>query len=308
MKSILLAMCAVLTTGTAGAQTLNLNGATQTVQIDSAHPPHLRTGEPVWWPTPLPARSLADVRVSYTPGLDPSGSYVASGQGGSEVSWSSWSGETEAYPNKNALTNLRASGVSLPLTQNTSMIDLIARPMPAAVAATLPSQLSGKTILSGAFNSYPYSQEYGYFEMTAKVPKGDGLWPAFWLRPVDYKSGEIDIMEILSKDTTVTYASIHTDDAAWNAAYKTTFWYKTIDLSLAYHRYGVDWEANTITFYLDGVAIETVPTPSDMHKPYFILANLAVGGTSSWSGPIDSTTVFPAVFSIESIKVYKMPS
>ena len=308
MRVFVTAACVTLSIGGAGAQDLNLTGAVQTLQINATHPPQLRGGEPVWWPTPLQPLPLTSQTVYFTPGLDPSGAYAASGQSGNAVYWSSWWGETEAYPNNNALYNLRAAQVSLPYIVTSSAIDLIARPMPKAVMAGLPSQIAGRTILSGALNSYPYSQQYGYFEMTAQIPKGDGLWPAFWLRPVDYKSGEIDITEILGKDTTLTYSSIHTSDPVWNAHYKTTFWYKTQDLSLGLHRYGVDWEAQTITFYLDRVAIETVPTPSDMHKPYFILANLAVGGAGSWPGPIDATTVLPATLKITSINVWTMPN
>ena len=303
----MLTMLFIVPSWTAGAQTINLAGATQTLQVDSAHPPATRGGEPAWWPTPLRPLPFAASKVHFTPGLDPSGAYAVLPQALSQVTWSSWPGETEAYPNKNALYYLRANDMAIPYLRNDASIDLVARAMPPAIMSTLPPPLAGRTILSGAFNSYPYSQQYGYFEMVARVPKGDGLWPAFWLRPVDYKSGEIDIMEILGKDTTLTYSSIHTSDPNWNAAFKTTFWYKTIDLSLAYHRYGVDWEANTITFYLDGSAIETVPTPSDMHKPYFIIANLAVGGPNSWAGPIDNTTALPATFHIKSINVWQMP-
>src|SRR5258708_25793122 len=62
-----------------------------------------------------------------------------------------------------------------------------------------------------------FTQEYGYFEMRARVPHGQGLWPAFWLLhsgPLPWT--EIDIFEILGKDTTTMYMSNHWRDAANN--------------------------------------------------------------------------------------------
>ena len=49
-----------------------------------------------------------------------------------------------------------------------------------------------------------------------------------------------------------------------------------------YHTYGVDWQADTITFYFDGVAVKQMATPADMHQPYYMIANVAVGGY--WPG------------------------
>src|SRR5215213_2400391 len=60
---------------------------------------------------------------------------------------------------------------------------------------------------SGLINSYyTFSQEYGYFEMRADLPHGQGLLPAFWLLPADGSGPtEIDIMEVLGHDTTTAY-------------------------------------------------------------------------------------------------------
>jgi endoglucanase len=56
----------------------------------------------------------------------------------------------------------------------------------------------------------------------------------------------------------------------------------------AYHTYGADWEADYTTFYIDGQQVYRVATPSDMNKPMYMLANLAVGG--SWAGSATGET------------------
>ena len=65
---------------------------------------------------------------------------------------------------------------------------------------------------SGSLNSSPsYAQTYGYFEMSAQLPKGQGFCPAFWLLPATNSwPPEIDIMEVLGKDMTSLYSFLHT--------------------------------------------------------------------------------------------------
>src|SRR5215212_4564284 len=64
---------------------------------------------------------------------------------------------------------------------------------------------------SGMINSYhQFSQTYGYFEMRAELPQGQGLWPAFWLLRVDGQlSSEIDIMEQIGSRPDLRYSSVH---------------------------------------------------------------------------------------------------
>src|SRR5262249_25280719 len=73
------------------------------------------------------------------------------------------------------------------------------------------SPFAGKNYTSGAMTTYgSFSQAYGYFEARAKVPKGYGFWPAFWMLGVDQSwPPEIDIYEILGKDTTTVHQTLH---------------------------------------------------------------------------------------------------
>jgi Ca2+-binding RTX toxin-like protein len=74
------------------------------------------------------------------------------------------------------------------------------------------------------------------------------------------------------------------------------------DLSADFHTYGVDWQADKITWYFDGEPIFQAATPPDMHLPMYMQANLAVGG--DWPGSPDATTKFPAELCIDYIRAW----
>ncbi len=145
---------------------------------------------------------------------------------------------------------------------------------------------------SGMINTYgKFSQTYGYFEMRAQIPSGQGMWPAFWLynykNPVVWSPPEIDVMEIGGGLPGTDYMSYHGPSSGQSQNVMTTG-----DLSLAYHTYAIDWEPGSITWYLDGVQKYqiTSATVSDIPStPMYILANLAIGG--NWLGNPDSATI-----------------
>lgn len=150
---------------------------------------------------------------------------------------------------------------------------------------------------SGMIASFDrFTFTYGYLEMRAKIPAGQGLWPAFWLHlNNDDKSGEIDIFEFLGHEPNIIHMSYHFPKL-------TEFWYDGPDYSQDYHNYAVDWEPDKIIWYIDGVehARATQDIPSE---PMYIIVNLAVGG--SWPGNPDETTRFPAHYDIDYIRLYQ---
>jgi beta-glucanase (GH16 family) len=170
-----------------------------------------------------------------------------------------------------------------------------------APASALP-YLSGYRYTSGLITTRKsFTQEYGLFEIRARLPKGRGLWPAFWLMPVDGSwPPEIDVMEILEDNPTTLYTSVHTHDTDQGNPTITTI---IADSTTDFHTYSVDWESDQIVFYVDDHEVGRKPTPSDLHKPMYLLANLAVGG--KWPGNPDATTHFPARFEIEWIRAYR---
>lgn len=139
-----------------------------------------------------------------------------------------------------------------------------------------------------------YYQTYGYFEIEAKLPIGKGTWPAFWLfNHIGTRRPEIDIMEAYAGGGP---ASGWSDANFHPTAYAPTVWIdasrlagtKTIltsDLSAAFHKYAVKWEANKQTFYFDGREVFSLAVT--MPDTMYIMLDLWYG---SASGQPDSTT------------------
>ncbi|MBP5492700.1 MAG: family 16 glycosylhydrolase [Clostridiales bacterium] len=167
---------------------------------------------------------------------------------------------------------------------------------------------------------------YGKVVVSAKVPEGQGLWPAIWMMPKDEsyygqwpKCGEIDIMESLGNDTTISYSTIHYGEP--HGEQQGTI-EKTADESFSakFHEYSVEWEPGEMRFYTDGELVLTVndwftavqgedekPYPAPFDQPFFVQMNLAVGG--NWPGNPDATTDFSkAEFEIDYVRVYQKPS
>ena len=160
-----------------------------------------------------------------------------------------------------------------------------------------------------------FSQQYGRFEASLKIPKGQGMWPAFWMLGSDIDTnpwpacGEIDIMENIGKEPAIVYGSLHGPGyAPGNVTASYTL--PSGALGDGFHLYAVEWEPQQIRFYVDSTRFATF-TPSNLpsgspwefNKPFFILLNVAVGG--SWPGPPDQTTQFPQQMLVDYVRVYQ---
>lgn len=160
----------------------------------------------------------------------------------------------------------------------------------------------GKQYTSGMLSSHGtggFSQQYGYFEMRAQLPAGKGMWPAFWLLSDSGKwPPELDVMESIGSLDNYAVQSIHSKDGNKG---KTTW--TSENLQQGFHTYGMNWTADTITYYIDGQEKAKYATPSDMHGKMHMLLNLAVGG--SWPGSPDSTTDWSKTnYKIDYVRVY----
>ncbi|HVY84698.1 MAG TPA: glycoside hydrolase family 16 protein [Caulobacterales bacterium] len=184
-----------------------------------------------------------------------------------------------------------------PFALHGGVLDIVADHAPDALAPLM----DGYQFTSGLLTTREsFSQTYGYFEMRAKLPAGRGLWPAFWLLPADGSwPPEIDILEQLGREPDGYYASIHA-----SGHIDSTTRISVADTTDGFHKYGVLWDPEHITWFFDERPVHQVDTPPDMHKPMYILVNLAIGGP--WAQAPDQTTPFPARMSIDYVRAYSL--
>lgn len=162
-----------------------------------------------------------------------------------------------------------------------------------------------------------FEQKYGRFEARIKIPKGQGMWGAFWMLGNDIdkagwaQCGEIDIMENIGREPATAYGTIH--GPGYSGAKGVGGSYVLPDKQLFaddFHVYATEWSENKIQFFVDGNLYKTI-TPKDIPQgsewvydhPFFMILNLAVGGP--WGGNPDNTTTFPGVMTIDYVRVYK---
>jgi beta-glucanase (GH16 family) len=170
---------------------------------------------------------------------------------------------------------------------------------------------------------------YGRFEMRAKLPQGQGMWPAFWMLGASCTGfsgsyggtinwpdcGEIDVMEMVggndianpARGDFTTHGTLHYRNAQGVNPMLSGSKRHTERLSQNFNTYTLDWSATEFVWYFNGVEFARRSVANDMqafvNKPYFLLLNLAVGG--NWPGAPDSATVFPQKFEIDYIRVYQ---
>lgn len=166
-------------------------------------------------------------------------------------------------------------------------------------------QSNGKQYTSGMIASHDkFSFQYGYVEMRAKVPKGNGFWSDFWLLSQNKKwPPELDIAEFIGSNTTNVHMSLHYDQGGHK---NSTGWWggkEGMDLAKDYHTYGVEWTADKIIWYVDGVERRRYTGEGIPQEPMYVLAILAVG--AAWGLPPDSSTPFPSTFDIDYIRVWQ---
>jgi beta-glucanase (GH16 family) len=164
---------------------------------------------------------------------------------------------------------------------------------------------SARLLTDGKFN-----WTYGKVEARIKLPKGQGIWPAFWMLGQNIhevgwpKCGEIDIMEHINNEN-ILYGTLHWDNGKHVSEGGNT----PCDVTL-YHNYSIEWDKDTVNWLLDGekyfgVSIkDSINSTAEFHKPQFIILNLAIGG--DWPKNPDSTTVFPDTMFVDYVRVYKM--
>ncbi len=124
-----------------------------------------------------------------------------------------------------------------------------------------------------------FSQEYGYFEMRARLPDGPGVWPAFWLIGKDRSksTAEIDVVEYYGDKPGGYSATVH----VWHRGGKHDSDFSRINVfgnasPTDLHTYGVKIDSDFIRMYFDGKFVWKTKVLPEHRQPMYILLNLGI--------------------------------
>ncbi|GAA4902336.1 beta-glucanase (GH16 family) [Stackebrandtia albiflava] len=161
--------------------------------------------------------------------------------------------------------------------------------------------------------SQTFTQAYGRFEARMKLPRGQGIWPAFWMLGNDIgdvgwpQSGEIDIMENIGREPSTVHGTLHGPGySGGNASGGSYTLPDGRQFADGFHTFTVDWSPNLIRWYVDGIQYSQ-KTPADVtgewvfDHPFFMIMNVAVGG--NWPGSPDGSTQFPQTLVVDYVRV-----
>jgi beta-glucanase (GH16 family) len=153
------------------------------------------------------------------------------------------------------------------------------------------------------------SWTYGKVEARIKMPKGQGMWPAFWMLGQNIhtvgwpKCGEIDIMEHINNED-LLHGTLHWYDQKHVSSGGTT----PCDVT-KYHNYSIEWDKESVRLLLDGQKYwevnikDGINSTEEFHSPHFIILNLAIGG--DWPKNPDQTTAFPDTMYVDYVRVFQ---
>jgi beta-glucanase (GH16 family) len=175
--------------------------------------------------------------------------------------------------------------------------------------------------------------QYGRLESSMELPVGAGLWPAYWalgnnINTVGWPAcGEMDFMENVPASgglgPTAIRSTVHGGNSSSSCycganGIGAPYTFPNNDPSgtdvTTFHAYGAIWSPNMVQFYVDSptniffvVTASDIPSgqPWGFNHPFFLLLNLAVGGTGSWPGPPDGSTPNPAVMTVDYVRWYQ---
>jgi beta-glucanase (GH16 family) len=180
---------------------------------------------------------------------------------------------------------------------------------------------SARMITKGKF-----AHRYGRFEARIKLPKGQGIWSAFWIMGDNIDKagwpgcGEVDILELLGHEPGKVYGTMHgpgySDEGKIDPKDSHGIgsqWVLPDGGSFAddFHVFAVEWTPKSIRWFVDETCYQT-RTIKDLHgakwvfdRPFFFLLNVAVGG--DWPGVPDVTTPFPQRMVVDYVRVLDLP-
>lgn len=168
---------------------------------------------------------------------------------------------------------------------------------------------------SGSVNTKDkFEFKYGRVEVRAKLPEGNGVWPAIWMLGANFEeieyplAGEIDIMEHVGIEPQEVHSTVHFPWDNQNGIKSNGGTKNLKDLATEFHVYSVEWTPEKIEFLIDNISCHTFTIDdagvenNPFRKPFYLILNLALGG--NWAGPVDPD-ILPQKFTIDYVRVYK---
>jgi beta-glucanase (GH16 family) len=152
----------------------------------------------------------------------------------------------------------------------------------------------------------------GRVEARIKLARGQGLWPAFWMLGTNIgsvgwpASGELDILENKGSEPGITSSAVHGPGYSGN----TPFAHRQATSATEFHVYAVEWDAQSISYYVDAQRHYTVSRADVQSRgawvfdqPFYVILNQAVGG--HFDGDPQSDSILPATMLIDYVRVYR---
>ena len=187
------------------------------------------------------------------------------------------------------------------------------------IIRALKENYLGKQYTSGKLTTKGLADwRYGRIEARIKLPEGQGIWPAYWMMPVENvygtwpNSGEIDIMEMVGHEPATVYGTLH-----YGPPHNQTGGGYTLPegkFSDSAFVFAIEWDEDRIDWYVNDNLFSS-KTPASLvnaelwkvfRERFYLIMNLAVGGI--WPGNPDGTTVFPQTMEVDYVRAYCDPS
>jgi beta-glucanase (GH16 family) len=156
----------------------------------------------------------------------------------------------------------------------------------------------------------------GRVEARIKLPAGQGLWPAFWLLGSNITAvgwpqcGELDVMENHGSDVTSTSSAMHGPGYSGNTPFVHSYQLAAGSFAEDFHTFALEWNSSRVVFFVDGKQHYVIQRDDVQRRgnwvfdqPFFIILNLAVGGT--FDGDPRSDTILPATMLVDYVRVYR---
>ncbi|HJU68253.1 MAG TPA: glycoside hydrolase family 16 protein [Gemmatimonadaceae bacterium] len=161
-----------------------------------------------------------------------------------------------------------------------------------------------------------FETTYGRFEARIRIPRGQGIWPAFWMLGADIdqvgwpQCGEIDVMENIGREPNIVHGTVHGPGYSGANGIGGAHTLTTAAFADDFHVFAVEWTPAQIRWLVDGTEYRRlipagIPPGATwvFNHPFFMLLNVAVGG--AWPGHPDASTVLPQQMVVDYVRVYR---